>query len=255
MIDMAKFATKDYPLRASRIQSFVICPWRIVLLTLTNDQDKAGEPADTGSATHAAVATWHKNGGDAASAVEAMRTRIAEYPLADLKTAGELFCNYIVQPANRSAELVLVEAEVTFSLPCAEDDPTGEAVTVLGHLDQVRRERGMLKLWDIKTSKKMPHEVLWGAEMQAAAYCLGATQLLGETVHPGGIIMPRRDPMHIPFLWAHTDIPRILEPLVRLVAEVRKGNVWHVSGNENCKWCHTGGPDQCFPRLKLEVRK
>ncbi len=50
------FATAEFPLRASRLEKFLSCNWRVVLLTY-GGVDQAGEAADIGSAVHAAVDT------------------------------------------------------------------------------------------------------------------------------------------------------------------------------------------------------
>ncbi len=246
------FATPEFPLRASRLEKFLSCNWRVVLLTF-GAEDKAGEAADTGSAVHAACGTWHKTGENAAAAVEAMRTRLSEYPRADLPQAAALFLAYAADPRNIGVDLVLNEQEVTFQIRPAKEDPTGAPITIVGTTDQVRRTNGVLSVWDIKTSKKMPHEVLWSTCVQAAAYCEGAEKKLGEPVHPGGIIMPRRSPMHIPFTFTRDDVARILDPVRHHVALVRRGIVSHVPEDSRCKWCHTGGPDVCLPQLRYHL--
>lgn len=251
-MEITKFATSEFPLRASRLEKFLACNWRVVMLTF-GDNDPAGEAADTGSAVHAAVDTWHKTGLDAAAAVEAMRARLSEYPKADLPTAAQLFLAYTADLRNIGAEIVQGECEVPFEIAASPQDPTGAPIVIIGHVDQVRRENGLLRVWDIKTSKKAPHEVLWGACIQAAAYCKGSEQLLGELVHPGGVIMPRRSPMHIPFTWTRDDVDRILDPIRHHVALVRAGHVAHVPEADRCKWCHSGGPDVCLPRLRWEL--
>lgn len=248
-LELEKFATPKYPLRASRLQDFLRCPWRVTLVTFGAD-DPSGEAADTGSACHKAVATWHKTGGDAAAAVAAMREHLAEYPQADMQTAASLFLAYATDIGNNHVDLVLCEEEVTFTL----EAPEGPPITIVGHVDQVRRSTtGKLTVWDLKTSKKMPHEVLWSTCVQGAAYCMGAMEKLGEPVYPGGIIMPRRSPMHIPFTWEFTDLERILQPLVYQVMLIRKGIVTHIPDSENCRWCHTGGPDSCLPQLRYHL--
>lgn len=250
-MDFAKFGTPGFELRPSRLGKMLVCPWRVALVTM-GDEDKAGAAADTGSATHKAVAIWHR-GGDHAAAVRGMGEARAEYPLADLQTAAALFLAYAADPRSASPELALLEQQLSWTIPAAEDDPTGAPIAMLGTPDQVRRENGALRLWDLKTSSRMPAEVLWDSTLQAAAYCLGAEQALGEPVHPGGVIMPKRSPMYIPFVWGRDDVLRILQPVRDVVALVRRGKVWHNPTGDGCKWCHTGGPDDCLPRLRIEL--
>ncbi len=182
-----------------------------------------------------------------------MRTRLNEYPKANLPQAAALFLAYAADPRNIGADVVLGETEVTFEIHSAPQDPTGAPIVIVGHQDQVRRANRRLEVWDVKTSKKMPHEVLWSTCLQAAAYCKGSTKLLGEIVHPGGIIMPCRSPMHIPFTWTYEDVDRILDPVRHHVALVRSGILSHVPEADRCKWCHTGGPDVCLPQLRYHL--
>lgn len=243
-LQLSLFATPQFPLRASHLQNLLSCPWREVMIVF-GATDQSGQAADTGSAVHAACDTWHKNGGYAADAVDAMRRRLIEYPLADLPEAGGLFLAYALDPRNNNVDLALGETEVTFTL----EAPEGPPITIVGHVDQVRREQGILYIHDIKTSKKSPVVVLAATRVQAAAYCKGASALLGEPVHPGGIIMPRRSPMHFPFPWTIDDVDAILAPVIDAVTHIRKGDVKHIP-HDGCFWCHTGGPEHCEPQLR-----
>lgn len=253
-MDFASFATPDAPLRMSHVGRFLECPWSEVMLVIGGAGGRAGEAADTGSATHTAVAHWHRTG-DAAGAVAAMREGLPAYPAADMKLAASLFLAYTLDPGNVGCELVLVEHELTVDLAPHPSDPTGAPVRLLGHVDQVRRVRGRLEVWDLKTTSKPPYDALCSSQHQAAAYCLGAAALLGEPVHPGGLVLPRRQPMHVPFVWGLHDVPYILAPLVAAVAAVRRGDVHHSPGVPRCNWCHANGPDACLPLLRLEVRR
>lgn len=222
---------------------------------------ESGPAADTGSAVHAAIAAWHLCGHDVGSAVESMVARYGEFPLADLEEATSLFCLYTRDPRNREAEVVAVERRVEFLLPACAEDPTGEAISVIGTVDQVRREGPLLKLYDIKTSKRPGHELLDAHLYQLAAYTVGASHAFGEPVHPGALICPRHyrgepesapDGVFFECAWTFDDARFILWGVRRIVAAVRAGEVWHFGG-AHCRYCVAGSPDVCVPRLRAST--
>lgn len=213
----------------------------------------SGEAADTGSAMHKAIALLHK-GNSVATSLVGMQERITEYPLADLQDAAAMFLQYSADPRNINADIVLVEEKVEFLIAPSPEDPTGAPIRVEGTLDQVRRENGKLRLWDPKSSKKEPVSLLHAHMYQLAGYCIGASMKLGETVHPGGLILTRmyakqRNP-HWQVTWTFDDIEQILDPLRHVVGLIRSGRPYHVP-NENCQWCPQKSPDLCLEPLKL----
>lgn len=215
--------------------------------------DDGGPAADTGSAMHKAIAMLHK-GSTVAESLVIMQERIAEYPLADLQDAAAMFLRYSVDPRNTNAEIVLIEEPVKFQIAPAPEDPTGEPIEVEGTLDQVRREHGKLRLWDPKSSKKDPMQLMFNHMYQLAGYCIGASFKLGETVHPGGLILTRmyeknKNP-HWQVAWTFDDIEQILDPLRHVVALIRSGRPYHVP-NENCTYCPQRSPDLCIHPLKV----
>lgn len=256
MKDLAKFGTEDYPLHCSGLYPFVCCPWRTVMRYLFDTDDEGGVAGDTGSAMHRAAAAMH-TGKDAAESLEAMQGDLAKYPLADLQDAAAMFLSYTSDDRNRGATFLLIEKKVAFTIAPAEDDPTQAPIQVVGTLDQVRLTDGVPRLWDIKTSKKDPLTLLHKHQMQLAAYCIGASIVLGKIVQPGGILCPRRykaanpssSPVFYHASWTFDDIVRILLPVRRRVAEVRRGALYHVP-NDGCDWCIGKSPDVCLPKLK-----
>lgn len=255
MKDLTKFAT-DVPLHCSGLMALVRCPWRAVMHYLYDPEDEGGVAGDTGSAMHKAAAAMHR-GKDAAASLEVMQGMVHEYPRADLQDAAAMFLSYTADDRNRTAESLLVEEKIAFQIAAAEDDPTGAPIQVVGTLDQVRLTDGVPHLWDIKTSKKDPLLLLRKHQMQLAAYCVGATIRLGRTVQPGGVLCPRRykssspstSPVFYHAAWTFDDIEQILLPVRRIVAEIRRGVVWHTP-NEDCDWCIGRSPDLCLPKLK-----
>lgn len=259
--DLSKFATTDRPLHPSGLQVLVSCPWRSVMRFLSDAGDEeGGEAADTGSAVHRAVEAFHKERRAVADCIEVMRADVHIYPKADLMDAAQLFLMYATDPRNIDAEVVLCEEPISFRISPAPEDPTGAPIEVEGTVDQVRRHvDNRFKVWDIKTSKKDPTMVRINSTMQGAAYCIGASIKLGETVHPGGIIMPRlykgqpEAPVFRDFLFRFEDIEQILRSVRHVVARIRSGDVWHVPTSANCEWCHAKTPDICLPRMKREL--
>lgn len=254
--DLAEYGTEERPLRCSGLGSLVGCPWRTASVFVEElSGGEAGAAADTGSATHAAIEHLHKTeGATAAECIAAMQARQAEYPAADMRDAAAMFLGYFADPRNVGVRVVTCEEEVAFELPPAPHDPTGEAITILGHPDQVRVDKhGVHTCWDPKSSKKDPLTLLRKHQWQLAGYCLGASKLLGVPVHPGGLICTRRYLeqknafFHVP--WTIDDIQEILLPVRLRVADIRAGNVHHVP-NEDCTWCHFKSPDVCLPRLR-----
>lgn len=224
-------------------------------------EDTSGPAADTGSAMHAAVAEWHKtNRKSVRDAINAMRSRLIEFPAADLPDAELQFQCYADDPRNHITPII-IEHKLTFKLDPATEDPTGQPITVIGTVDQVREEDGVLKIWDLKSSKKMGFDILVTSLLQVTAYALGATQLLGKCVHPGGIIRTRgyitggtarqASPMGVFYhaFWSFYDAPALLASVQHAVAAVRMGRITLMPG-EYCRWCPSLSPEKCLPSLQ-----
>jgi hypothetical protein len=133
-----EFATKKYPLRCSKLPQLAACTLTTVVSMLNDDED-SGPAANTGSALHKAIETWHKNGQDEKGAVEVMRKGIAKYPNADLTDAADMFRAYCLDPRNIKAEIIEAERQVEIYLNPAKFDPTKEDIVIYGTLDQIRR--------------------------------------------------------------------------------------------------------------------
>src|SRR5215218_1853705 len=191
MRPLTEFATESYPLHPSQLRLLMICPWRVAVEFLSAPDDEHGVAGDTGSAMHVAVANFHR-GKQKAECIAAMGSLISRYPKADLADAANMFLKYSGDIRNKEAECVAVEYPINFQIQAAEEDKTQTPIEIIGTVDQVRREFGKLKLYDLKTSKKDAQELLYEYTFQIAAYCIGASIGLGEIVHPGGIILARK---------------------------------------------------------------
>lgn len=259
--DLEAYGTPAHPLRSSGLGLVVTCPWRAAMTYVFAPEDRSGPAADTGSATHAAVAAWHGNGHDRAASVAAMVASVSDYPQASLDEATAMFLMYARDPRNADAEVVGIEQHVLFQLPPHPDDHTGEPIVVKGKVDQIRRVNGRLEVWDLKTSKLSGLDLMREHMAQVAAYCVGASHLHGEPVHPGSLVCPRhyraggpppedRPPgVFFPYPWSFEDARFVLWGLRRVVAAVRAGEVWMRAG-DHCRWCPAGSPDVCLPRLR-----
>lgn len=253
MRDVRAFGTEEHMLHPSGLKPTVNCPWRGAMRYLYDlDSDEGGPAGDTGSACHRAIAAMHK-GASTSQSLAAMQEHRSKYPSADLQEAAGMFLQYAADERNSGADVVLVEEPIRFSVQAADDDPTGEPIEIVGTLDQVRRVEGKLYLWDVKTSKKDPNDLLLHHVFQAAAYCVGATVKLGENVEPGGLILTRRykNPSQVfhPFAWKLKDTGHILAAVRHVVASIRRGDLYHVPSAE-CQWCPAKTPTLCLPRLQ-----
>ena len=252
--------TKDNPLRASGLYRILQCPGRVVF-----DDREAGSAAQTGSLVHLGVVEFHKTK-SLEKALAAMKLNAGDFPLADFSEATLHLTPYTKDPRNIEAEIVLFEEEVTLRLNQDLDDPYGP-IFIRGHLDQLRRGAdGKLYVWDIKTGKKNSGwEMLHIATLQLAAYTIGACELVNQPVYPGGIISTygyrrrgtppaEEKPGGVFFTcpWSLSDASTLLQPLVRRVMEVRKGEV-HLIPGEHCSGCI--GIDQCLPKLREYEQK
>jgi RecB family exonuclease len=245
MYNLAEFGTAARPLRASSLPRLVRCPWAAIMEAYS-DGGTSGPAADTGTAVHLAIATWHTLAKkDARVAVEVMRRSVARFPLADLDSATVQFHDYTNDRRNVEAEVVACETPVTLTLPAPEE------VVIIGTLDQVRRDRhGRLTVWDVKTGKPDGWDMLHEHALQLAAYMLGA----GATAC--GIIRTqdyRRRNGPGPVFWeAPFDIHQayeLLRSVVHTVQAVRQGTV-HVGPGSHCRWCPAGGLAGCLPLLR-----
>lgn len=246
------YGTEHYPIRCSSIPALLRCPLRNLMLHLDLVPDNAGEAADTGSATHKAVAAWHERK-DITAAIKVMRECIIEYPLANLDEAAEMFQDYAGDPRNQAAKVVLCEKQITFQLDPSERDETRQKILVQGTLDQVREEHGVYRLYDLKTGKPDGGEMVQDHTMQIAAYCIGASQHLRKPVEPGAIIRvrgyrSRTGNVFFPFKWTLAHANLLMDGLREMVAMIRSGNVY-LNPGKYCYYCPAMGVERCTQQL------
>lgn len=260
MDELPLFAGASRPLRASALHQLTKCPLRVALEFLSEYPNESGEAADTGSLVHAGVSEWHDSK-DLKKAIAAMSVVASKFPKGDQEDATKTLKLYVADPRNQKAEIILSEKEIAFTLPEDLGDEFGP-IYVKGRIDQVRRENGVLYLWDLKTGKRLSgYEMLHEHAMQLSAYCLGASKHLQQCVQPGGIIRtwgyrvrgapkPETEPPGVFFQcpWELKDCSKVLQSVSRIVHQVRRGEVSPHPG-EHCSYCVVDGLSSCLEKV------
>lgn len=223
--------------------------------------DQSGEAADTGSAVHVALASWHGIK-DLAKSIREMERRGDEYPLADFPKAREYLERYAQDPRNLEADVIATEQKVTFTLSPASDDPTKEEIFVAGTLDQIRRNAdGRAYVWDFKATTRSIGDLLADYTIQLCAYVVGASQWLGEQVYPGGFIrlggyvspvankkILSPDGVFVALNLSPEQCVQALDEVRSKVSRIRRGDVTALPGSA-CHWCPLQSFAMCSPLL------
>lgn len=261
MKDPRTFGTKADPIRCSKTPGLLRCPLQAMLLHLGQFDDKSRQAADTGDAIHVAVQKWH----ELARADEALaymrRAHPNTFPLADIAEAEKVFQAYITDPRNPPEATFKVEFPVELSIPCHDLDATKQPIVIVGTGDQLRRDRGVLKYWDVKTGEPEAWDMLHDYALQLSAYCVAGTQTLGEPVHPGGIIRTKTyrkrgvkpgsaiDGVFINVPWTLEDCRLLLESIRLDVAVIRSGELIPRPG-KHCGYCPAKSMPNCLAKMK-----
>jgi len=198
--------------RVSSLTSYGQCPG-FAVLRANEPWGVSGQAAQNGSAVGRAVELWHRMGED--PNLTELLSQIShesseDFPLYDEEQVLKWLAAYTLDPRNKGNRAHCFpgdmgsiprqgvvadwqEREVTCTLEAAPDDPTGDPIVLVGHVDQVRRTpHGGLRVWDVKSSQAGGAQLVNEHAWQLAAYALGATQSWGEgDVLPGGIIRLR----------------------------------------------------------------
>ena len=239
----AVYAGPNDRLRSSSLSTLGRCAG---LHLAQRESDEPGAAADTGSVVGRGAQLWHEGAtlGDAVAQVE--RESATKFPLARLEEATETIRRYTQDERNAPTAAFHCELEIDLVLPCWHDDPTGEAIHIRGHLDQIRRgQDGRLYVWDLKNGKPTGFDMVHGYAWQLASYALGATQKLGQVVLPGGIVRTqgytvKGDPsvanVFYETPWSHEQCKAMLDNVAYLVMLIRRGDVLRTPG-AHCGWC------------------
>lgn len=216
--------------------------------------DKSNITADTGSATHYAIADWH-NKKDVQRAIREMRKAVGAFPLADFDAAETHFRRYSKDPRNIEAQIVLCEAQETVAIKAHKNDPTQSDIVITGKIDQVRCENGLYYVWDVKTGKSMDgFQMLHHYCLQLCAYQLMASRhypIAGVGVIRTQDYLKRKPgPVFWSAPWGVSDATLLLNTVRLRVAEIRRGEVALSPDSPSCDYCPARTLSNCMPLYK-----
>lgn len=256
------FASKETPLRASKVPALLRCSLKLHLLETGMINDSGSSVAShTGDMLHRAVEDWHRNGFRSAQSWKSVLANRYAYRDADVERVRKMFEGYTEDPRNK-VETILVEGEIAVTLPPWKTDKTRKEIVIVGHPDQVRTVDGELVVCDLKTSTKSGLDIMFEYTCQLVVYALGASKLLKKPVQPGYIIRTasyatkqnegNRSPEDVfikyPFNTSQTS--ELIDEIRREVARVRRGEVGP-RPSVDCRWCPAGHPGTCSELLQL----
>ena len=279
--DLADFANADNPLRCSGIGELLPCTWRAAIEYLAIDERGDNYAAQVGSATHSAIAEWHRSSGDEKRAISVMMKDIKEkYTLiekgAGAEEALEMFLRYSRDPRNIGIDTPIIEEKSSFSIPAHKKDPTGQPIVIQGTLDQLRYDsrKKAYYVYDIKTIKLGGGDLICNHSLQIHLYTFTALATMARKgikdapIFPGSIVrtrsyLTRKNEKEVSPSDVFWPIPSsfkagyyILASIQEYVRRVRSGEL-DASPNEGCKYCPSGGFDFCTKRaekfLELDV--
>lgn len=257
MTDLKNFGTRDFPLRASSLPKLLQCPGRVVLEWLgVYDSSGSSEAADTGSAVHHAINSWHKGMGVTES-LDAMRLAAPlNFPLADVKEACRHFNAYTTDPRNSAKAVASSELKVDFAY---------KSMHFRGTLDQVRIDPyDNHCIWDVKTGQQQGYEMTVDYAAQLAGYTIAYADQAPKSarVLVGGIIRTRGyfsrgvakgeispSSVFYPVNMTLEDCYVLLDQVVDVVRQVRKGNI-RLSPGQPCTRCPAVNPETCIPAFR-----
>lgn len=237
------YGSPTRPLHASGIQSLMRCPRQVMLQELGLIERGDSKAADTGSAVHAAIEAWHLTG-DTEKSLEAMRSRLSEFPLADLHDAELSFRPYTRDP--RNAPEVVLECEIRFYFEIEALE--GLPIAVSGRADQIRADG----VWDVKSTDKQGFKVLHETAYQLAMCSYGLNVPVGGIITPYGYRRRSADPAESGNTsavfwkpgWSQKTVERMIEQMKQAVHQVRLGNV-AVRPGEHCDFCRAESLSKC----------
>lgn len=265
---------RDNPIRVSSFPMLVRCPRRTMLYYMGLMEDSVGPAAHTGTLLGAAVESWHKIGQIEKAFDDAIQRTMGVAPDADVDLVRKMLEGYVADPRNAAQEAapadsifgkvlnVSLEVEVLFSLPPHEFDVTREPIWCVGHIDQIRERHGRYSVWDVKAGRRLGGPALLSEHaLQIAGYVVGASEMTGESIHPGGVIrtqdyVTKSNPGPVFFECPYTrqDCIDMLGSVRLAVALARTGSAPPIP-TEACQWACLGGPAQCLSILRAGTER
>lgn len=182
-------------IRASSLDMLVTCELFWYLENMTPFERASGKAAHNGTAVHRAIQLWHQG-----TPVDAALAQVARecaggpnrdpFDLYEDALVRRWLIAYAGDPRNRR-RVVASELEVKVTLPAHEWDPTGEPITIVGHLDELADAGSYRELWDYKSGSVAGCDMASAYAFQLSAYLLGAQDTEHAPVRMGGIIRVR----------------------------------------------------------------
>lgn len=245
-------------IRISQLPSLGRCAGFLVCDML---KDRPSQAAHTGSMVGRVVQLWHEGGEDViaftAAREQSLREMPEQFPLADAEEALRVALLYTCDERNYGVVIKgSLEREVRLVLDPDPDDPTGDPIRLLGHIDQGRRAGGQRYVWDVKNGAQPPLDILYAYTWQVAAYALAATATFGEPWLPGGIIRlqgygVKRDPkeaneapVFVRSPWSLDQCRTMMGTVAHRIALIRRGII-ELTPGQHCGWCPGEGPHLC----------
>lgn len=224
-----------------------------------------GQAAQNGSAVGRVIELWHRKGEDESAMIEAIeqsRWEGSDWPDADWDKIIKWARAYADDPANLGVVVPeWQEREVRLTLDPAPEDPTGDPIEIVGHVDQIRRHpvTGGLTVWDLKSGSAGGEDMTRTYAWQLACYALACTQSLGMgDVLPGGILRlrgydatPRGNPrVAFSVAWSLDQCREMMGSVRFHVANIRRGAI-PLNPGTYCRYCPAGpDPSRCGERVQ-----
>jgi len=259
-----EWATKTSPMRASAATGFLQCAMGRIMDQM--HPSAGGEAAQNGSAVGRMIEVWHKlldSRAGSRSPEDAIEQAIVQvrgekdkqFPLADFEKMEQVARLYAADSRNRGGFGRVMSETMEAKVELVIESEWTEPVYIVGHLDQLRDHGDAVRLWDTKYSKKF-YGVTLGLHysFQQALYTIGASDLIGKPVQPGGIIALQAytqkdaDAMSKVFVYNQMTLEQcyiLAGEVVRQIARIRRGEI-DVRPGEHCRWCPALSPSNCL---------
>lgn len=259
-----ELATKTAPMRASAATGLLQCAMGKIMDQM--HPSSGGEAAQNGSAIGRMIEVWHKMldsrvGSRSpeevieAAIIQVRGEREKQFPLADMEEMEKVARLYAADSRNRGGFGRVLSESMEAKVEIVIESDFTEPVYITGHLDQLRDHGDAVRLWDTKYSKKHYGVTLTlHYAFQQSLYTIGASDLIGKPVQPGGIIAlqayTQKAANAMDKVFVHNQMTLdncyiLAGEVVKQVARIRRGDI-DVRPGEHCKWCPAISPSNCI---------
>lgn len=248
--------------RASTLNSLANCSG-FGLIKIDEERGEryvGGQAAQNGSAVGRVIELWHRKGETPlalSEAIDQARWEGSEWPDADWDRVTKWAAGYAADPRNLGVVVPeWQEREVRLHLPPAPEDPTGQPIEIVGHVDQIRRHpvTGGLSVWDLKSGSYGGEDMRNMYAWQIAAYALACSESMGlGPILPGGVIRLRgydrvkptdEDVVFFETPWSLDQCRNMMDTVAFHVANLRRGVV-PLNPGTYCRYCPGRDPATC----------